>query len=272
MINLFALENETVKVAWNLFSEIKGRIGADETVSAWLFVAGVALCIIVPYLLGSINPAILFSKLFYHEDIRSYGSGNAGSTNVLRTYGKKMAILTFVCDLLKAAISVSFGALLLTNEIGGAIAGFFVIFGHSFPVFHKFKGGKGVACAAVVILMMDWISFIILFATFIGVVLISKMVSMGSVSALFLYPIVLTAFTGERGGAKPLFAVLTAILVIFMHRENLKRIYNGEESKLSFKKTDKHKVGEASGQSDGEMPNELAEQTENTEEIPSDDE
>ena len=109
--------------------------------------------------------------------------------------------------------------------------------------------------------MMDWKSFIILFATFVGVVIISKMVSMGSVCALFLYPIVLTAFTGERGGAKPLFAVLTALLVIFMHRENLKRIYKGEESKLSFKKTDKHKVGEESAQSDGETPNETAEES-----------
>ena len=245
MINMFALEGEAVKISWNLFSWLSQRIGADEGARAMLFVAGVLLCIVVPYLLGSINPAILFSKIFYHEDIRSYGSGNAGSTNVLRTYGKKMAILTFSCDLLKAAIAVVFGSLLLTNEIGGAIAGFFVIFGHSFPIFHKFKGGKGVACAAIVVLMMDWITFLILLVVFVGVVLLSKMVSLGSVCGMGLYPIVLTAFTGVNGGAKPLFAVLTAVLVIFMHRKNLKRIYNGEESKISLKRTEKHKDGES---------------------------
>lgn len=200
----------------------------------------ILLCVVIPYLLGSINPAIIFSKLFYHDDIRTHGSGNAGTTNTLRTYGKKMSVLVLFCDMLKAAISVGVGALLYGYYVGGAIAGFFAIFGHMFPIYYKFRGGKGVACTAVVVLMMSPISFLVCMAAFLVIVIGTKFVSLGSVIAVALYPLMVNAFVPmARRGWVLLTSILIMAFVIFMHRKNLVRIYHGEESKLSFGKKDK---------------------------------
>ena len=206
----------------------------------------IVLCIvgsiILPYLLGSINPAVLISKGIYHKDIRTCGSGNAGSTNMLRTFGKGPAIATFLLDLSKAGISVVLGAFLF-GFMGAAIAGFFVMFGHMFPVFAHFKGGKGVACLAMVVLLESPVTLLILLAFFILMVFASRMVSFGSVFSAFLYPLILRAFAPKA----PLYvamAILSAIFVIFMHRANIKRIMQGKESKLSFSKKDKEKKEE----------------------------
>lgn len=254
MIELLAAEGvaqESVRVSWNLYSWLCEKMGASGGLATALLIAAYALCAIVPYLLGSINPAIIFSRFFYHEDIRQYGSGNAGTTNTLRTYGKKMAALIFACDLFKAAIAVAFGSLMLSMSLGGAVAGFFAILGHAFPIYYKFKGGKGVACTAVVVLMLSPISFVILISIFAIILAFTKYVSLASVMGVALYPIIASAFTRsspDKGGLIPAFACFTAALVIFMHRENIKRLYHGTESKISFKKTDKHKAGEASGE------------------------
>ncbi len=240
-------EDTVVRISWNIYAWFCEQIGAGTNLRMVLMVVSAVLCIVIPYLLGSINPAIILSKLIYHEDIRSYGSGNAGTTNVLRTYGKKMAVITLICDLLKAAVAVIFGMLMLTLQYGGAIAGFFVIFGHSFPVFYKFKGGKGVACTAMVVLLLSPLTFVILLFIFAIIVIFTKYVSLASVMGVALYPLISTAFLQSRddkGGFIPAFAVLTALLVIFMHRENLKRLFEGKESKISFRKTDKHKKGD----------------------------
>ena len=125
----------------NIYSWLLEKFGLANTYEAmYLFAAGVVLCIIFPYLIGSINPAIIFSKKVCHDDIRTHGSGNAGTTNTLRTYGKKMAALILLLDFLKAVIAVILGSRILSREGGGAIAGIFVILGHTFPVYYKFKG------------------------------------------------------------------------------------------------------------------------------------
>lgn len=238
--------DEVIRVSWNIYAWFCEVIGAGQTGRSVLMVVSVLLCVIVPYLLGSINPSIIFSKHIYHEDIRNFGSGNAGTTNVLRTYGKGMAALIFCCDLLKAAIAVIFGALMLTMSLGGAIAGFFVIFGHAFPIFYKFKGGKGVACTAMVVLILHPITFFILLLIFAIILIFTKYVSLASVMSVALYPIVSWAFLKNTAdGGIAMFAIFTAVLVIFMHRENLKRLWAGKESKISFKKTDKHEVNDS---------------------------
>ncbi len=230
-------------VEWSLWSYLSSNTGVNPYVITVLFVAA---CIVIPYLLGSINPAIIFSKLFYHDDIRTHGSGNAGATNTLRTYGKKMSILVFACDLLKAGISTGIGWFLMGHSIGAAIAGFFVIFGHMFPIYYRFKGGKGVACACMVVLMTSPLSFAVCAVVFLAVVAMTKYVSMASVMGIALYPLTAAAFLQERQGAIGIFAVLVAGFIIFMHRENLKRIYRGEENKLSFgKKKEESKVEKA---------------------------
>lgn len=230
---------QTPTLDWNLWLYVYKLL--DGKYFSAITIISALLCIIVPYLLGSINPAIILSKKIYHDDIRTHGSGNAGATNTLRTYGKKMSILVFVCDLSKAAIATGFGWLIMGHNIGGAMAGFFVIFGHMFPIYYKFRGGKGVACACAVILMMSPLSFVVCLAAFVIVVLTTKYVSMASVTAAFLYPLVATAFLRERQGAITLFAVLIAGFIIFMHRENLKRIFHGEENKLNFGKKKKQR-------------------------------
>ena len=241
-----------------LFYVITSRLDGDSALRGIITVALIAICMIVPYLLGSINPAIIFSKLFYHDDVRSHGSGNAGTTNILRTYGKKMAALTFGCDFLKAAVSVIIGSLIYGKTIGGAIAGLFVIIGHMFPIYYKFKGGKGVLATASMALILSPIPFLILFLIFVLIVGTSKYVSLGSVTVAVLYPVVLSAYFSFRFPAMehplPGFAALTsialAIIIVWCHRGNLVRISNRTERKISFGK--KPKEPEASNEGDDE--------------------
>ncbi len=225
---------QTATIEWSVWAWICQSTGWNY---AALTVTFALLCAIVPYLIGSINPAIIFSRIFFHDDIRTHGSGNAGATNTLRTYGKKMSAAVLGCDILKALISVGFGWLMMGHSFGGAIAGFFVILGHMFPIYYKFKGGKGVACAAAVVLMMSPLSFLFCLLVFVIIVLGTKFVSLASIIGIGLYPLFVRAFvTPDRQGAIGLFAVLIAVFVIFMHRANMKRLINGEESKISLGK------------------------------------
>ena len=227
-------------------SSLIGKSAAGESV-LWAIVACAAACVIVPYLLGSINFGIIVSKLFHKEDIRSYGSGNAGATNMLRTYGKKEAIITLVGDILKAVAAVALGRELL-GLTGGYVALFCCIVGHAFPIFYKFKGGKGVAaCAGGVAALFAftprwWIIFVEL-AIFAAIVAITRFISLGSVTAMFIFPILMSRL--ELGWSlNILFAFMIAALVIYLHRGNIKRIYQGKENKLSFSHTDKREKSE----------------------------
>ena len=201
---------------------------------------------IIAYAIGSINFSVILSKKMAGFDVREKGSGNAGSTNMLRAVGKKAAILTLVCDILKGVVSILIAFLVgkIVKDVDRAlliqIAGILVVIGHTFPIFFGFKGGKGVATSFGVLLMVNWkIGFICL--TFALVIIIaSKMVSMGSIGAAILFP-VLTIFINEHyivsaSGLKYfIFSLILAVFVIFNHRENVKRILNGTENKLSFK-------------------------------------
>jgi len=214
----------------------------------------ILLCMGVPYLLGSVNFALVISKVFYHEDIRNFGSGNAGMTNMLRTYGKAAAAGTLFCDMLKASLAVLFGYLIFAQPAegtavfpGGYLAGFFCVLGHIFPVFFKFKGGKGVATVAAMVLTLNPLCFVILLAIFVLIVLGTKFVSLGSVIGCMLYPIFAynladfnLFYPGDRG-FPVLISFAVAATVVFMHRENLKRLKNGTERKISLTKKSKEK-------------------------------
>lgn len=228
-------------VLWNLYTFVCGYVNNDTARGIILFVS-VLLCIASAYLIGSINPAIIFSKKVYHEDIRSFGSGNAGATNILRTYGKRMATLILSLDFLKAAIAVIIGSLILSISVGGAISALFVVLGHMFPIFYKFKGGKGVACTAACILILSPISFVIILPIFILLVLFTKYISLASIMCAMLFP--LLAFSLKdvlwgSGGFITLSALAIGGFVVFMHRENIKRLLEGKESKVSFSKKKK---------------------------------
>ena len=206
----------------------------------WNIVVSILLAAVCAYLLGSINFAIIVTKLFAHKDIRDFGSGNAGLTNVLRTLGKGPAAFVLVGDFMKGVLSVVIGKLLFQYlggvgegsewfMLGGYIGAFFAVLGHIYPIFHGFKGGKGILITAGVMLVLDpWVLCVIL-GTFIIVVLISRIVSLGSISAAVVYPF---ATLGVDAGL----ALLISVLVIFMHRGNINRLINHTESKLGQKK------------------------------------
>jgi glycerol-3-phosphate acyltransferase PlsY len=198
-----------------------------------LLTGGAILLCMLTYLVGSLNFSIIISKHYHNDDIRNYGSGNAGTTNMLRTYGRRAAVLTLIGDALKAIVSTLYGYALL-GFTGAYVAGFFCILGHCFPIWYKFKGGKGIVTVAFMVLMLDPIVFAILFFIFFALVFATKMVSFGSVICVMLFPILLDRIEGP--GIPVIFAMLITVLVVFMHRENILRIFHGEESKIDFAK------------------------------------
>ena len=213
--------------------------GTNETLGLVLFIISVAVVIIAAYLLGSINFAIIISGKKYKQDIRDHGSKNAGMTNMMRTYGKKAAGLTLLGDALKAVAACLVGYVLI-GSLGAYIAGLFCILGHIFPIFYRFKGGKGVVTTAVAILMCNPIVFAILFLLFVIIVLFTKYISLGSVVCVMLYPLLLDSisriFTGHPT-PYVVFAMITAVVVVVKHWGNIKRLAEGKESKFSFKKS-----------------------------------
>jgi glycerol-3-phosphate acyltransferase PlsY len=202
---------------------------------------------VIAYAIGSINFSVLISKKIAGFDVREKGSGNAGSTNVLRAVGIKAAVITLICDILKGIVAILI-AVLIGNIVGNTdrallvqIAGILVVIGHTFPIFFQFKGGKGVATSLGVLLITNWKIGLICLIFALVIIIITKMVSMGSMGAAILFP-VLTIFIGDSfivpatGFKYLIFSIILAVFVIFNHRENIKRIMNGTENKLSFKK------------------------------------
>lgn len=211
------------------------KLGPD----ALFFILCTLLCVVMPYLLGSINFAVIISSKRYNDDVREHGSGNAGMTNMMRTYGRKAAVLTLAGDALKAIIAALLGYYAF-GLIGAHMAGFFCVFGHLYPIFFKFKGGKGVVTAAFSILMCNPIVFLILIVLFIVIVLIWRYISLGSIMCIMLYPLVLngvdSVFAGGSG-IYMIFAFLTMVLVVAKHKDNIKRLLNKTESKFVIKKS-----------------------------------
>lgn len=211
------------------------------------------ICAIIAYLIGSISFAVIFTKKIKGFDVREKGSKNAGSTNVLRTAGKGVAVLTLICDIAKGIVAIAIALLIgkiakLSDDSSALlveIAGICVVLGHTFPIFFKFKGGKGVATSLGVLLMTNWRIGLICLVFALIVMAISKMVSLGSISAAILFPI-LCIFINESyliGGKDAhfsyvVFALILALIVILNHRTNIKRLLRGEENKLSFKETE----------------------------------
>ncbi len=219
--------------------------------SLWLpiLIAGFVLVALTAYLLGSLNFALIMSKRMYGEDIREHGSGNAGTTNMARIYGKKAALYTILGDVLKGVVSVIIGSFLMGATFGGYIAGLFCVIGHVFPVFYGFRGGKGVATAAAVILVVNPTVFLVVLGVFALTVILTRYVSLASCLAAAIYPFMMYQFTIANPivmnfSVAFITAFLTAVLVICKHHTNLKRLANGQESKFGFKKTEKKEAGE----------------------------
>jgi glycerol-3-phosphate acyltransferase PlsY len=201
--------------------------------SELLIFGGIAA--LAAYLLGSLNGALLMSGLLLGDDIRKHGSGNAGATNVLRTYGVRYTLPVAVWDVGKGVLAVLLGSRILPEEYyGGLIVGFFVILGHVFPIFFGFRGGKGVFTSCAVLFALDWQTAAVALGLFAVIVVITRYVSLGSVCAMLTLPALGALFC--RGAPVIAMYAATGMLVILLHRANIKRLLAGTESKFSRKK------------------------------------
>lgn len=226
--------------------------------SGWYLVL---ISFVIAYLLGSINTAVIVTRAATKgkRDIREMGSGNAGFTNVLRSVGKGPAIFTIVFDFIKSIVAVLIGGLMFSlvftgsKDINGIVVigkylcGFFCILGHSYPVYFRFRGGKGIVSAAGMMLVADWRVFVIIVVTFLIVFIFSKIISLASITCACLFPVytfIITFFIDYMNFDYPvsyvvlctLAAFFIGLFVVVKHSSNIKRLLNGEEKKITAKK------------------------------------
>lgn len=193
-----------------------------------------AIAVLGGYLMGSANFAIIITKYFLHSDVRERGSRNAGTANVARVFGPWLGFATLVGDVAKTAAAMWLGLALLSVD-GMCAAAAACIVGHCFPVFFGFRGGKGVAVAAGIALMLDWKLFLILLAFYLIAALLIKKASVSSLLATAALPFVMLLL-GGFAAVEIVLAGFVALIVWVMHRENIKRLLHGEEGKFNFGK------------------------------------
>lgn len=214
--------------------------------------AAYILSAVLSYLLGSLNFGVIISRMLKKDDVRNHGSGNAGSTNMLRSYGKGLAALTIAGDMIKVFVAIALSFLIIKSVPGSfdilnentdadilvkSFSGFFCVLGHIFPCFFKFKGGKGVATAGGMVFAVDWRIALILLAVFIVVVAVTRYVSLGSIIMAFLYPVFIFAF--HKSIILTAIAVVFTLIVVIAHIGNIKKLINHTENKISFSKSKK---------------------------------
>ena len=207
------------------------------------------LTVIVAYLLGSISFAVILSKIFLKKDVREMGSGNAGTTNVMRTGGFKLGALTFLGDVVKGLVASLLGKLVFAyvfengatwSVYGAFICGIACMIGHVFPIFFEFKGGKGIATSVGIFLICCYPAILIGLAVFALGVWLTKIVSISSIAAAITVVIFTMVFHNINSPAlfwpQAVLASLMCLLVILKHSENIKRLLNGTEKKLTIRK------------------------------------
>lgn len=199
-------------------------------------VLGYILASVSGYIIGSIPFGLVITRLAGLGDIRKIGSGNIGATNVLRTGRKDLALLTLICDIGKAALIAFIFQSLYQSQTIGLIAGVCAVIGHNFPVWLKFKGGKGVASTLGLLLAMTPMVGLLTALTWLITAFVFRYSSLSALTALTLAPIY--AFFIETNKAVAGTYLLLTILSFYRHRSNIKRLINGEESKIQFKKKD----------------------------------
>lgn len=194
----------------------------------------ILLVIIGAYLIGSIPTGYIIVKLFTGQDIRTVGSGSTGATNVKRVMGKKWFFIVMILDAIKGALPVVLSVLFTTafKNIGllPVLAAVFAIIGHSKSVFLKFTGGKSVASGVGTLLALNWQAGLIIAVIWALITWFSKYVSLGSIIALALAPVIMYFLKSPL--AYVVYALIAAIYVIYLHRENIKRLKEGTENKV----------------------------------------
>jgi len=220
-----------------------------------MFFVLILITAVPAYILGSVNGAIITSKAFFRKDIREYGSGNPGLTNFYRVFGKGGFLLVLLIDVVKTIAPVMFGGWLFAHffdmvltevgplhrffdlaYFGQVLAGFFVMLGHCFPLFYKFKGGKGVMAIGAIVIVVDWRLALISWGVFILITLLTRYVSLGAMLGSMAFSASMFLFN-VGGIAEHTIVIMCVLLVIIRHIPNIKRLFKGEESKLKLKRT-----------------------------------
>jgi len=220
-----------------------------------MFLLLILITAVPAYILGSLNGAIITSKMLYRKDIRDYGSGNPGLTNFYRTFGLGGFILVVLIDVIKTIAPVMFGGWLFAHYFdmvitevgplyrffdlayfGQVLAGFFVMLGHCFPLFYKFRGGKGVMAIGAIVIVVDWRLALISWGVFILITLLTRYVSLGAIFGSMAFSA--SMFLFNIGGiAEHTIVIMCVLLVVIRHIPNIKRLFKGEESKLKLKRS-----------------------------------
>ena len=191
------------------------------------------LAIILGYLLGSLSAGIIVMRVFGHKDIRTMGSGNPGTTNILRVMGKKYALLTFLIDFFKGVLAAWLGFKLTGTQTGGLLGGIASVIGHNYPLYFGFKGGKGIATSFGALLYLFPLQTTAAFLSFLIVVAVTRYVSAGSVTAAVVLPLGVI-LTPSAGIFAKVLVTAFGLLAIYRHRQNIVRLMEHRENKISF--------------------------------------
>ena len=205
----------------------------------WNYVLAIGVTVVASYLLGCCNTSIIISKFLLKDDVRNHGSGNAGLTNFYRVFGAKKILYVILADMLKTVLSVLLGGALLGQLcdqllLGRLLGGIFCMLGHMYPVMFRFRGGKGVLAGGTMALFMGWKVALIVWGLFFLCLILSRFVSLGSLAAGIAFPFAMAGVYHNW-----LYTILGAVgggLIIWGHRENIGRLFRGEESKLKLHK------------------------------------
>jgi len=196
------------------------------------FTACMIISCLIAYLLGSVSTGILVSKATHGPDLRRVGSGNTGASNVQRTMGWKYGLITFFGDAAKGLIACMLAQLITGSHFGAMLAGLFVILGHNWPVFFQFKGGKGVATSGAVMLFCYPVPALICIALTILIIAVTKYISLGSLSLVFFFSLLVSLFYSGGNACIIIWTCLIAVLCFYRHRSNIVRLIKGTENKL----------------------------------------
>lgn len=211
--------------------------------------------ILIGYLIGSIPNAVIIGKVFFKKDVRDFGSKNAGGTNAGRVFGKKVGLIVIVLDIIKTIIPIYLVYFILLNtslsqyemqNIGYSLSGIFALIGHCFPIYTNFRGGKAVSSFAGIIIATNWLFIIIGLVLFMLILKIKKMVSLASITTSFvlavcsfliiLLPNNFSMIIGKNDIFYSLLISVSALILIYRHKENIKRLINHEERKITWLK------------------------------------
>ena len=193
------------------------------------------LVVVIGYMIGNFASSYFVGKLMAKIDIREHGSGNAGATNTFRVLGAKAGTIVFIGDILKGILATAIGLWITGDRVGAMLAGIMAVVGHNWPVLLNFKGGKGIASSFGLIIVLFPKIALILFAVVVPLMLLTRYVSLGSITAAVLFPVLLIAYQ------EPLKIILlgfvVALLAILRHKDNLVRLGEGKENKISYKRS-----------------------------------